>query len=71
MLGSRTKTAHMEVTAVSMTTNGPERVRAIPRYFFSVVAPLFFAGGGAAFILPRFGDSSDRSIISSKMRFTF
>ena len=52
----------------SMTTSGPERVRAILRYFF---APFFFAGGGAIFMLPRFGGCSDRSIISSKIRFTF
>jgi hypothetical protein len=60
-----------EVTVASMTTGGPARGRAIPRYFF-FVAPFFFAGGGAtAFRLPRFGGSSDRLIASSKIRFTF
>lgn len=50
----------------SMTTGGPARGRAIPRYF---VAPFFFAGGGATlFNFPRFGGSSDRLIASSKMR---
>lgn len=49
----------------SMTTGGPARGRAI-RY---LVAPLFLAGGGAAFFrFPRFGGCSLRSIISPKMR---
>lgn len=52
----------------SMTTSGPERARAILRYFF---APFFLSGGGAIFMLPRCAGCSDRSIISSKMRFTF
>jgi hypothetical protein len=57
-----------EVTVASTTTSGPERLRALPRYF---VAPFFFTGVGAIFMLPRRGGCSDRSIISSKMRFTF
>jgi len=50
----------------SRTTGGPERVRAIPRY---LVAPFFFAGGGATFLrFPRCGGCSDRSINSPKTR---
>ncbi|MEA2163230.1 MAG: hypothetical protein QOK37_1357 [Thermoanaerobaculia bacterium] len=56
----------VEVTVASRTTNGPERVRAIPRY---LVAPFFFAGSGATFLrLPRFGGCSDRSMNSLKTR---
>jgi hypothetical protein len=57
----------VEVTVASMTTGGPERVRAIPRYLVA----FFLVRSGAIFIVPRFGGCSDRSIISSKIRFTF
>jgi hypothetical protein len=49
----------------SITTVGPERVRAIPRY---LVTSFFFSGGGATFLrLSRLGDCSDHSMNSAKI----